>query len=280
MLACPHCSNTRTHKDGRDRAEKQRYRCSACKRSFTDRTGTPFANHRWPSDVIVMAVRWYFCYRLSAANVRNLLAERGLDVSRQTVADWVQKFSVLLAVAARRHAKRVGSRWFVDETYVRVGKEWAYLYRAVDEAGQIVDMLLREKRDLESAKAFFAQAIKRRGVVPEEVVTDKHQAYLRAVKQHLPNATHRRTGLHRKRALTTKPVERSHVPIKDRVRPMRSLGSVETGQHLLEGVEVAQAVWRGDIRPPGLSEPGSVHECARLRVATFSWLASGLRTAA
>ncbi len=228
-----------------------------------------------------MAVRWYFSYRLSAANVCNLLAERGLDVSRQTVANWgVQRFGVLLAEACRRHAKRIGSRWFVDETYVRVGKAWAYLYRAVDELGQVVDVLLREKRDLESAEAFFAQAIKRRGIVPEEVITDKHRAYLRAVKQHAPNAKHRRTGLHRKRALTTKPVERSHVPVKDRLRAMRSLGSVPTGQHLLEGIELAQAVQCGDVRVPDLDEPSSVHECARLGVATFSWLALGLRTAA
>ncbi len=212
--------------------------------------------------------------------LRNLLAERGLDVSRQTVADWVQKFGVLLAEAGRRYAKRVGSRWYVDETYVRVGKKWAYLYRAVDESGQVVDVLLREKRDLESAKAFFEQAIKRRGVVPGEVITDKHRAYLRAVRQHLPNAKHRRTGLHRERALTTKPIERSHVPIKDRVRVMRSLGSVPTGRRLLEGIELAQAVQRGDVCLPNQPEPNSVHERARLAVATFSWLASGLRTAA
>ena len=61
-----------------------------------------------------MAVRWYFCYRLSAANVRNLLAERGLDLSRQTVANWVQKFSVLLAETGRRHTKLLGRCWFVD----------------------------------------------------------------------------------------------------------------------------------------------------------------------
>ncbi len=195
-----------------------------------------------------MAVRWYFSYRLSAANVRNLLAERGLDVSRQTVADWVQKFGVLLAEVARRYAKPLGRRWFVDETYVRVGKTWAYLYRAVDEAGQVVDVLLRGRRDLESAEAFFAQAIKRRGVVPDEVVTDKHRAYLRAVRQHAPNAKHHRTGLHRKRALTTKPIERAHVLIKDRLRAMRSLSSIPTGQHLLAGIELARAVQRGDVR--------------------------------
>ena len=187
---------------------------------------------------------------------------------------------MLLAAASRRYAKPLGRRWYVDETYLRVGKAWAYLYRAVDEAGQVVDVLLREKRDLESAKAFFEQAIKRRGVVPNEVVTNKHQAYLRAVRQHAPNAKHRRTGLHRKRALTTKPVERSHVAIKDRLRSMRGLGSVETGQRLLEGVELTQAVRRGDVRPPHQHPPSSVHERSRFEAATFSWLASGLRTAA
>ena len=76
MPACPHCSTTKAHKDGHDRAGKQRYRCSACQRSSTDRTGTPFTNHRWPRDVILMAVRWYFSYRLSAANSWLPLFER------------------------------------------------------------------------------------------------------------------------------------------------------------------------------------------------------------
>ena len=107
MLVCPHCSNAKTYKDGRDQARKQRYRCSACRRSFSDRTGTPFTHHRWPREVMVM------------------------DVSRQTVAAWVQKFGALLVGAARRYAERVGSRWFVDETYVRIGKRWAYLYCGV-----------------------------------------------------------------------------------------------------------------------------------------------------
>jgi transposase-like protein len=71
-------------------------------------------------------------FRLSAANIRDLLAERGIDVSRQTVLDWVQKFGVLLAEVGRRCAKPLGSRCYVDETYLRVGKGWAYLYRAVD----------------------------------------------------------------------------------------------------------------------------------------------------
>ena len=148
----------------------------------------------------------------------------------------------------------------------------------MDEVGRVVDVLLREKRDLESAKAFFKQAIKRRSVVPDEVITNKHRSYLRAVKCHAPKAKHRCTGLHRQRTLTTEPIERSHV--KDRTRSMRGLGSIETGQRFLEGIELAQAARRGDIHPLGQGSSNSVHEHSRLEIATFFWLAAGLRTAA
>ncbi len=277
MSSCPHCANTTSKKDGCDRAVTQRYRCLRCRRTFTDKTGTPFANHRWPQAVIVMAVRWYLRFRLSAADVRDLLAEHGVDVTRHTVRDWVQKFSPLLAEAARHKAKSLGTRWFVDETYVRVKGTWAYLYRAVDDEGQVVDILLREKRDLESANAFFEQAIKRRGATPAEVVTDKHQGYPKAVRLHAPQAKHRRTGLHRKRALTTKPIERSHIHVKDRARSMRGLSSIKTGQRLLEGIEVAHSVYRGDIGPEKGQVPcESVYERVRRAVMVFERLADGL----
>jgi transposase, IS6 family len=172
-----------------------------------------------------MAVRWYGRFRLSVADVRDLLAERGIDVSARTVLAWVHTFGPLLAAEARRHAPPAGRCWYVDETYVRVGGRWMYLYRAVDEQGQVIDVLLREQRDLTSARAFFVQAIARRGVRPVLVVTDKHPAYRRAVRHHARGARHVRTGLHRARGETTKPVERSHVPIKDRLRPMRGLQS-------------------------------------------------------
>ena len=171
-----------------------------------------------------------------------------------------------------------------DEPYVRVAGRWAYLYRAVDEAGQVVDILLREQRDLGSARAFFEQAIARRGVRPRVVITDKHQAYRRAVRRRTWRATHVRTGLHRARGETTKAIERSHVPIKDRLRPMRGLQSTATGQRLLEGLELAHAIWRGDIGPaaaPGSSPRGRrPHERARAVAATFSWLARRLAQAA
>lgn len=279
MSSCPHCVSTISKKDGRARSGTQRYRCRSCCRTFTERTATPFENHRWPREVIVTAVRWYLRYRLSAADVRDLLAEHGMDVTRHTVRHWVQKFGPLLAAAARVRAKHLGNRWFVDETYLKVGGKWAYLYRAVDEHDQVIDVLLREKRDLESADAFFEQAVKRRALVPTEVVTDKHRGYLRAVRQNAPKAKHYRTGLHRKRALTTKPIERSHVHVKDRVRSMRGLGSVRTGQRLLEGVELVRAVYRGHIGFGESQAPdASVCERARRAVTVFECLATGLRS--
>jgi IS6 family transposase len=266
-------------RDGRP-AVRQRFRCRACGRTFTGRTGTPFAGYRWPLEVITTAVRWYFRYRLSAADVRDLLAERRIDVSARTVLAWAHTFGPLLAAAGRRHARPVGVRWYADETYVRVGGRWAYLYRAVDEAGQAVDVLLREHRDLASARAFFDQAIARRGARPKTVVTGKHASYRRAVRRRTWQARHIRTGLHRARGETTKSVERSHVPIKDRLRPMRGLHSIASGQRLLEGIELAHAIRRGHVRAGmGQGTAGRYpppHERAREAAAMFIRLARAL----
>jgi transposase, IS6 family len=281
---CARCHGGGSKRDGRHPSGRQRYRCRACRRTFGDRTGTPFAGYRWPQEVITTAVRWYFRYRLSAADIRDLLAERRIDVSARTVLAWAHTFGPLLAAAGRRQARRVGGRWYADETYVRVAGRWAYLYRAVDEHGQVVDVLLRAQRDLASARAFFEQAITRRGVRPKVVITDKHAAYRRAVRRRTWRAVHIRTGLHRARGETTKAVERSHVPVKDRLRAMRGLQSIATGQRLLEGIELAHAIRHGHLRAS--TAPGSAgwcrspHERAREAAAIFSRLANSLTSAA
>jgi IS6 family transposase len=281
MLSCPRCAGAEVKRDGCVR-ETQRYRCRSCRRTFIARTGTPFAGHRWPQEVIVTAVRWYCRFRLSAADVRDLLAERGVDVSARTILAWVQKFAPLLARAGRRAAVRPGTRWWCDETYVRVGGQWAYLYRAIDEAGQVVDVLLRAHRDRASARAFFVLATYRRRATPDEVVTDKHPAYACAVREEVPGAVHTPSGLHRASRPDTKPIERSHVPTKDRLRPMRGLQSIRTGQRAIEGVELAQAVQRGQVPAAGAAVGGDAGPHARARAAatTFTWLADGLRVAA
>jgi transposase-like protein len=195
------------------------------------------------------------------------------------VINWVQKFGPLLAEEARRRARPVTGRWWVDETYLRVGGRWGYLYRAVDGRGQVIDVLLREHRDLESARAFFSQAMARREARPHTVVTDKHAGYPKAVAEDV-GARHVRTGLHRAGGETTQLIERSHALVKDRVQPMRGLQSVRTGQRVMEGIEVARAIRRGDVRiGRSSSRRTSEHQRARLVAEIFVHLARALRTA-
>src|SRR5689334_13283510 len=136
-----------------------------------------FVGFRFPPEVIVLAVRWYLRYGLSYRDVEELLAERGVDVDRVTIYRWVQRFSPLLAEAARPSRRPIGDRWYVDETYVKVGGVWRYVYRAVDQYGQVIDVYVSAKRDTAAARAFFRLALTTAGAAPAEVVTDRAPVY-------------------------------------------------------------------------------------------------------
>jgi IS6 family transposase len=103
-------------------------------------SATPFSGYRFPPEVIALAVRWYLRFRLSYADVAELLAERGVAVDPSSIYAWVREFAPLYEEAARAFRHRVGSVWSVDEPYVKVAGAWAYVYRAIDERGQIVDV--------------------------------------------------------------------------------------------------------------------------------------------
>jgi len=158
-----------------------------------------------------------------------LLAERHIDVSARTVLNWVQTFGPPLAKAIHSHRRRLGRRWYVDEVFCFRGGQKRYLYRAIDQHGQVVDILLRDKRDRASAEAFFRRALSRVDMTPHTIVSDHHQPYIKAVANTVPRARHIRTGVHRARGETTKPIERSHVATRDRLRGARGLKTVATG---------------------------------------------------
>src|SRR5262249_53178353 len=191
---------------------------------------------------------WYASYPLSATHVMQLLAERHIDVSERTVLNWVQTFGPQLAQALHGHRRRLGRRWYVDEVFCWRGGQKRYLHRAVDQHGQVVDILLRDKRDRASAEAFFRRALSRTGASPHAVVSDHHQPYVKAVTNRLPAACHIRTGLHRARGETTKPIESSHIATRDRLRCSRGLKTVATGQRFLECFEAFQALRRGYVK--------------------------------
>jgi transposase, IS6 family len=120
--------------------------------------------------VIVVAVRWYLRYSLSYRDVEELLAERGVEVDHVTVYRWVQTFTREFIDAARPSRHATGDRWFVDETYTKVAGHWRYLYRAVDQHGQVIDVLLSQHRDRAAARSFFTRAAAY-GPPPVEVTT-------------------------------------------------------------------------------------------------------------
>jgi len=114
-------------------------------------SASAFAGFRFPREVISVAVRWYLRYRLSYRDVEELLAERGVNVDHVTVYRWVQRFTPEFVEAARPRRHMPGDRWFVDETYVKVNGRWTYLYRAVDQFGQVIDVWLSARSDLSAA---------------------------------------------------------------------------------------------------------------------------------
>jgi transposase-like protein len=147
------------------------------------------AGFRFPPEVIVLAVRWYLRYGLSYRDVEELLAERGITVDHVTIYRWVQRFTPELIDAARPSRHVAGDRWFVDETYLKLAGQWVYLYRAIDQHGQVIDVLASPKRDLAATRRFFARALNaaRR---PTEVTTDRAPAYPRVLDELVLEAWH------------------------------------------------------------------------------------------
>ena len=140
------------------------------------------AGYRFPREVIAVAVRWYLRYGLSYRDVEDLLGERGIIVDHVTVYRWVQTFTPEFIDAARPARHGTGDRWFVDETYVKVAGRWTYLYRAVDQHGQVIDVLVSERRDGAAARAFFIRALNW-GPSPVEVITDRAPVYPRVIDE-------------------------------------------------------------------------------------------------
>ncbi len=155
---------------------------------MTSSSACAFAGFRFPREVISVAVRWYLRYGLSYRDVEELLAERGITVDHVTIYQWVQRFTPEFVEAARTCRHVPGDRWFVDDTYVKVNGRWTYLYRAIDQYGQVIDVWLSTRRDLTAARTFFTRAPALG--VPVEVTTDRAPAYPRVLDELVPTALH------------------------------------------------------------------------------------------
>jgi transposase-like protein len=202
-------------------------------------TWSAFAGFRFPPDVIVLAVRWYLRFALSYRDVEELLAERGIEVDHVTVYRWVLRFTPLLAEAARPCRHAVGHRWWGDETYVKVAGRWRYVYRAIDQFGQVIDVFVSPRRDATAARRFFERAIGETKTMPVEVVTDLAPVYPATLEELLPGAWHRtdRYGNNR--------LEADHGRLKARLRPMRGLKQDRSARAVIAGHGFVQNLRRG-----------------------------------
>ena len=213
-----------------------------------------FAGYRFPPDLILLAVRWYLRYRLSYRDVQELLAERGVDVDHVTIYRWVQRFTPLVIDAARPCRHSVGDRWFVDETYVRVAGVWRYVYRAVDQNGQVIDVNVSKRRNVDAATRFFETMLAGRDR-PREVTTDLAAPLLRVVDELLPEVLHDTSQFANNR------IECDHGRLKARLRPMRGLRTDRTASVVIRGHAFIQNLRRGHY------ELGAEARHDRLRVA-------------
>ena len=202
------------------------------------RATSVFAGFRFPPEVISVAIRWYLRYSLSYRDVEELLAERGITVDHVTVYRRVQRFTQEFIEAARpcRHAP--GDRSFVDEAYVKIAGQLTYLYRAVDQHGQVIDVLLSRRRDLAGARRFLTGAL-RAGTVPVEVTTDRAPVYLRVLDELVHSA------LHTVEQHANNPIEADHGQLKARLRPMRGLKHRRSVWVLAAGHAFVQNLRRG-----------------------------------
>ena len=204
--------------------------------------------------MIVLAVRWYLRYGLSYRDVQELLAERGIDVDHVTIYRWVQRFTPLLIDAARPCRHSVGDRWFVDETYIRVAGVWRYVYRAVDQHGQVIDVFVSRRRNIPAATRFFETMLAGRDR-PTEVTIDLAAPLLRVIDDLLPEVLHDTTQYANNR------IECDHGRLKARLRPMRGLRTDWTASTVIRGHAFVQNLRRGHY------ELGVEARHVRLRVA-------------
>jgi putative transposase len=189
-MDCVACNSAATtERPERTARGYRRFRCRECGKQFNERSAGALNRTQYPSDVVALVVLWRLRYRLTLRDLAEMFLQRGIVFSHEAVRGWEAKLAPLLAGELRQRRNGTGGarsrRWHVDETYLKVGGRWAYLYRAIDRDGNLVDTMLSEHRDMVAAQAFFRSAKSAAGRVPDQVTTDGHGSYPRAIRSTL-----------------------------------------------------------------------------------------------
>ncbi|WP_211179197.1 MULTISPECIES: IS6 family transposase [unclassified Streptomyces] len=186
-----------------------------------------YRGHRYPVEVISHCVWLYFRFPLSYREVEELMLQRGVIVSYETVRRWCAKFGQAYANGLRRRRPRPGDKWHLDEVFIKVNGVPKYLWRAVDQDGNVLDILVQNRRDKAAARRFFRRLMKKTRSVPRVIVTDKLRSYGAAHREVMRSVEHRsHKGLNNR-------AENSHQPMRQRERAMKGFRTVGAAQRFL-----------------------------------------------
>ncbi len=209
----------------------------------------PFKWRHFQSDIILLCVRWYLRSSLSYRDLEEMMRERGLDVDHTTIYRWVQHYAPELERRYRPHLKPTTDSWRVDETYIKVKKEWVYLYRAVDSQGNTLEFFFSPTRDAQAAKRFFLKTLAAsHSSEPRVINVDKNAAYPKAfaelkAERHLPESCELRQVKYLNNL-----VEQDHRFIKRLTKPGMGFFSFETAWRTLQGYEVMNMIRKGQMQ--------------------------------
>ena len=217
-----------------------------------------FKRRRFPAEIILLCVRWYCRYGISYRDLEEMMAERGVAVDHVTLYRWVQRYAPELEKRVRWYQGYRSSSWRVDETYVRVGGKWKYLFRAIDKHGRLIDFMLSDRRNTKAARRFLAKALKvMRNWPPVSITTDKLGSYPKALRRLKREGELKDTVRHRTSKYLNNRIEADHGALKRLIRPTRGFQSMKTAYATIKGFEVMRMIRR---RQCMLIEPGVTGE--------------------
>jgi transposase, IS6 family len=199
--------------------------------------------------MIVLCVRWYLRYSLSYRDLEEMMAERGLAVDHSTVWRWVQRYAPILHQRMRRERRNPNRSWRMDETYIRVGGKWTYLYRAVDSDGETIDFMLSPYRDLTAATHFLRLALSGNSRIrPRVINVDGHPAYARAISELKQSGELGRRCRCRPSPYLNNILEQDHRFIKKRIATSLWFRSVDGALNTIDGYEAMNMIRKGQVR--------------------------------
>lgn len=217
-MDCPVCKSTKSCQLKRHTGlGYKQYRCLGCHKQYNERNGTIFNFLNYPIEVILLAVLFYYRYKLSLVDVSEVMVLRGFSISHETVRLWPQLVGTDISIKFRnRRRSHCGKKWHMDITYLYVEGRWCYLYRAIDRDGNLIDVYLSDTRDEEAAKHFLKNCTETTGAIPDQVTNDHEKAFPSAIASTLDKKVEHRTNKYKNNIM-----KQNHRSIKFRYGVMK-----------------------------------------------------------